>query len=90
MDEQWKYADRINRDADESLKNNFCGIPEGVFQYFKNLLFFLLSAATRYCLILTAILLKAQFFHTIFSTTSFGRSSLWHWISTISEIVTLH
>jgi len=37
-EEQWKYVDRINRDAGDSLKNNFIVFLEGIVHYFKNLL----------------------------------------------------
>ena len=38
VEEQWKYVDRINRDAGESYKNNFMVFLEGMVQYFKNLI----------------------------------------------------
>lgn len=38
VEEQWKYVDRINRDAEDSCKNNFIVFLEGVFQYFNNLM----------------------------------------------------
>ena len=38
VEEQWKYVDRINRDADDSCRNNFIVFLEGIFQYFKNLM----------------------------------------------------
>ncbi len=37
VDDQWKYADRINRDAGDSYKNNFIVFLEGMICYFKNL-----------------------------------------------------
>jgi len=38
VEEQWKYVDRINRDAEESAKNNFMVFLEGMVEYFKNLM----------------------------------------------------
>jgi len=43
VEEQWRYVDRINRDAEDSFKNNFIVFLEGIFQYFKNLLLPILS-----------------------------------------------
>jgi hypothetical protein len=37
-EEQWRYVDRINRDAEDSLKNNFIVFLEGLTHYFKNLM----------------------------------------------------
>jgi hypothetical protein len=38
VEEQWKLADRINRDASDSLKKNFITYLEGAVHYFKGLL----------------------------------------------------
>jgi len=38
VDEQWKYVDRISRDAEDSLKQNFIVFIEGLVHYFKNLM----------------------------------------------------
>ncbi len=38
VEEQWKYVDRVNRDSEDSLKNNFIVFLEGVTHYFKNLM----------------------------------------------------
>lgn len=38
VDEQWKFVDRINRDAEDSLKNNFIVFLEGIVDYFRNLM----------------------------------------------------
>lgn len=38
VEEQWKLADRINRDAVDSLKKNYIVYLEGAVHYFKNLL----------------------------------------------------
>lgn len=43
VEEQWKYVDRVNRDAEDSLKNNFIVFLEGVTHYFKNLMMPVLS-----------------------------------------------
>lgn len=37
VEDQWKYVDRINRDAADSCKNNFIVFLEGMILYFKNL-----------------------------------------------------
>jgi hypothetical protein len=38
VEEQWKLADRINRDAVDSLKKNYIVYLEGAVHYFRNLL----------------------------------------------------
>ncbi len=38
VEEQWKYVDRINRDAEDSYKNNFIVFLEGLTHYFRNLM----------------------------------------------------
>jgi len=38
VEEQWKLADRVNRDAADSLKKNFIAYLEGAVHYFRNLL----------------------------------------------------
>jgi hypothetical protein len=43
VEEQWKYVDRVNRDAEDSLKNNFIVFLEGVTHYFRNLMMPVLS-----------------------------------------------
>lgn len=45
-DEQWKYADRINRDADDAYNNNFIVFLEGIVHYFKNLIYPILDGST--------------------------------------------
>ncbi len=46
VEEQWKYADRVNRDADDAYKNNFIVFLEGLVHYFKNLLYPVLDGST--------------------------------------------
>ncbi|MCL2154392.1 MAG: hypothetical protein FWH53_01870 [Leptospirales bacterium] len=43
VEDLWKNIDRINRDAEESLKTNFIVFLEGLVSYFKNLLIPLLN-----------------------------------------------
>jgi len=38
VEEQWKYVDRVNRDAEDSYKNNFIVFLEGLTHYFRNLM----------------------------------------------------
>jgi hypothetical protein len=38
VEEQWKYVDRVNRDSEDSLKNNFIVFLEGLTHYFRNLM----------------------------------------------------
>ncbi len=43
VEEQWKLVDRINRDAEDFVKNNFILFLEGVVEYFRNLMIPLLN-----------------------------------------------
>ncbi len=38
VEDQWKYVDRVNRDAADTFKNNFIVFLEGIVHYFKNLI----------------------------------------------------
>lgn len=38
VEDQWKNVDHINRDAEDSCKNNFIVFLEGIIHYFKNLI----------------------------------------------------